>query len=212
MFATKKESPAAAAIPSAPPPGAAPIAPAGAPGNRKGYEDTRAPTSGVRPAGEGIRTVADEVAPPPGSSPASPLSGARPPGRSGNTTLTPAVRGSATSTLNPHLFFDGNLRFAGSVTIDCEFRGSVTTEDTLVVGPAAKLTAEITAGVVEIAGKVHGNVRAKGRVKIFTGGEVYGNIETPTISMDEGVVFEGSCSRPGNASTGKVQAATGLPR
>jgi cytoskeletal protein CcmA (bactofilin family) len=100
------------------------------------------------------------------------------------------------SVLNPHLAFEGNLRYTGSVTVDCEFRGSIVTEDTLIVGSAAKVTAEVTAAVVEISGKVHGNVRAKTRVKILTGGEVYGNIETPTISMDDGVVFEGNCSRP----------------
>lgn len=101
-----------------------------------------------------------------------------------------------TSTLSSHLTFDGTLKFSGKVVIDCEFRGSVASDDTLVVGPAGRIEAELSSGVVEIAGKVRGNIKAKTRVKILSGGEVRGNIETPTISMDEGVVFEGSCTRP----------------
>ena len=97
--------------------------------------------------------------------------------------------------MNQHLSYDGNLKFSGTLTIDCEFRGSITTDDTLVVGAQGRVDAEVSAGIIEVSGKVHGNMRARTRVKILTGGEVYGNIETPTISMDEGVVFEGNCSR-----------------
>jgi cytoskeletal protein CcmA (bactofilin family) len=107
-----------------------------------------------------------------------------------------------TSTLSSHLTFDGTLKFSGKVVIDCEFRGSVASDDTLVVGPSGKLEAELSSGIVEIAGKVRGNIKAKTRVKILSGGEVHGNIETPTISMDEGVVFEGSCTRPPEGSAG----------
>lgn len=104
------------------------------------------------------------------------------------------------SVLNSHLSFEGTLKYSGSVTLDCEFRGSIVTEDTLVIGPSARVEAEIKAGVVEIAGKVRGNVQAKTRVKVRTGAEVYGDVETPTISMEDGVVFEGHCTRPHGSS------------
>lgn len=103
------------------------------------------------------------------------------------------------SVLNSHLSIDGELKYSGSVTVDCEFRGSIVSDDTLIVGPSARVEAEIKAGVVEIAGKVRGNVQAKTRVKIRAGAEVYGNIETPTVSMEDGVVFEGHCTRPQGA-------------
>lgn len=102
------------------------------------------------------------------------------------------------SSLNPHLSFEGNLQFTGTVLVDCDFRGTVTTDDTLVVGVSGNLHAEVTAGVVEVSGKVHGNIRASSSVKVYSGGEVHGNIETPTISMEEGVIFEGNCTRPGS--------------
>ena len=104
-----------------------------------------------------------------------------------------------TSILNPHLAFEGNLKFAGKVIVDCEFRGTIATDDTIIVGSSGNLEAELTAGVVEISGKVRGNIKAKTRVKILSGGEVHGNLETPTVSMDEGVVFEGNCTRSSDA-------------
>ena len=124
-------------------------------------------------------------------------------GNAGGKENAPGARGrgpanptSSSSVMNPHMFFEGNIRYEGILTIDCEVKGGITTEDTLIVGPSAKVQAEITAGNVEIAGKVYGNIRARNSVKIVSGGEVHGNIETPSISMEEGVVFEGKCSRP----------------
>lgn len=105
-------------------------------------------------------------------------------------------RGVPSSVLNEHLSFEGSLKYSGTVTIDCDFRGNVTTEDKLTIGPGANVNAEISAGVVEIAGKVHGNVTAKTSVNVLAGAEVHGDIETPTISMEQGVVFEGRCTRP----------------
>jgi len=110
--------------------------------------------------------------------------------------------------MSQNLSFEGNVRFTGTLTIDCELRGSVTTDDALIVGSSGRVQAEIIAGTVEVSGKVHGNIKAKSRVKILTGGEVYGNIESPAISMDEGVVFEGSCSRP--SSPGAPQRSASL--
>ncbi len=99
------------------------------------------------------------------------------------------------STLNSHLIFEGDLRYSGTVLVDCEFHGSIVTDDTLLVGESGRVDADICAGVIEISGKVNGNVKAMNHVKILSGGEVRGNIETPTISMEEGVLFEGNCTR-----------------
>ena len=102
---------------------------------------------------------------------------------------------SLSSTLNSHLVFEGDLRYSGTVLVDCEFHGSIVTDDTLLVGESGTVAAEICAGVVEISGKINGNVKAMNRVKILSGAEVRGNIETPSISMEEGVLFEGNCTR-----------------
>lgn len=102
----------------------------------------------------------------------------------------------ARSSLSKQLEFEGNLRFTGTTTVDCKFRGNIDSEDTLIVGESGRVEGEIHAGTVEISGTVVGNIWASKTVKIHSGSEVTGDIETPTISMEEGVSFAGRCTRP----------------
>jgi cytoskeletal protein CcmA (bactofilin family) len=135
------------------------------------------------------------------TAPAAPASRSMyPPFPEGRPARTPRTVGGAPvaaphSTLNPNLTFEGDLKFQGTVVIDCTFKGKISTEDSLVIGSSAKVQADLTAGTLEISGKVQGDIHARQNVRILAGGEVYGNIETPTISMAEGVVFEGTCTR-----------------
>ncbi len=115
------------------------------------------------------------------------------------------------STLGSHLSFEGQLRFNGSVTVDCHFKGNVETDGKFGVGPSGVVEADIVAADVEIAGQVHGNIVAVNSVRVCAGGQVFGNIETPSISMEEGVVFEGSCTRPRDKYA-PVGAAAGAAR
>ena len=89
--------------------------------------------------------------------------------------------------------FEGKLTFEGQVRIDGKFNGQIFTKDTLVIGDGARVQAEINAGTVIINGNVEGNIRATQMIELHTPGRVKGNLETPALSMDKGVIFEGSC-------------------
>jgi cytoskeletal protein CcmA (bactofilin family) len=88
--------------------------------------------------------------------------------------------------------FEGKLTFEGQVRIDGKFNGQIITKDVLVIGDGAKVQAEIQAGTVIINGQVEGNVKATQIIELKTPGRVKGNLETPSLSMDRGVIFEGS--------------------
>jgi cytoskeletal protein CcmA (bactofilin family) len=88
--------------------------------------------------------------------------------------------------------FEGKLTFEGQVRIDGKFQGQIITKDVLVIGDGAKVQAEIQAGTVIINGQVEGNVKATQIIELKTPGRVKGNLETPSLSMDRGVIFEGS--------------------
>ena len=90
--------------------------------------------------------------------------------------------------------FKGILGFNGTFRIDSEFEGEIVTSDTLIIGETAVISAEITVGTIYVSGKVIGNITAKSRVEINSTGEVYGNIKTPVLVIDEEVIFEGNCS------------------
>ena len=93
--------------------------------------------------------------------------------------------------------FDGKLTFEGQVRIDGKFSGQIFTKDTLVIGEGAKVNAEINAGTVIVNGAVEGNIRAAQLIELHTPGRVKGNLETPSLSIDKGVMFEGSCKMDG---------------
>src|SRR5690242_5268197 len=87
--------------------------------------------------------------------------------------------------------FEGKLTFEGQVRIDGKFSGQIFTKDTLVIGDGARVKAEINAGTVIVNGTVEGNIRATQLIELHQPGRVKGNIESPALSIDRGVMFEG---------------------
>lgn len=108
--------------------------------------------------------------------------------------------------------FEGKLTFEGQVRIDGKFTGQINTKDTLVVGEGAKVSAEVHAGTVIVHGTVEGNIVATQVIELHTPARIKGSIEAPALSMDRGVIFEGTCkmeSLGGKSSVSSVAAATG---
>ncbi|MGD8386593.1 MAG: polymer-forming cytoskeletal protein [Desulfobacteraceae bacterium] len=89
--------------------------------------------------------------------------------------------------------FEGKLTFVGAVRVDGRFKGEILTEGTLIVGESASIESDIHASHIIISGEIRGNIAADDRIEIHAPGKVYGNIQAPTVVMDEGVVFEGHC-------------------
>lgn len=89
--------------------------------------------------------------------------------------------------------FEGKLSFEGQVRIDGRFSGQISTKDTLVVGEGARVNAEISAGHVVVNGTVEGNIKATNMVELHPPARVKGSIEAPALSIDKGVIFEGTC-------------------
>jgi cytoskeletal protein CcmA (bactofilin family) len=88
--------------------------------------------------------------------------------------------------------FEGKLSFKGSVRIDARFKGSIVTDDVLVVGEHARIDAEIACGTVIIEGEVNGSIRAKSAVELHRSARVRGDIETPSLTMESGAFFHGT--------------------
>jgi len=96
--------------------------------------------------------------------------------------------------------FDGKLTFEGTVRIDGKFTGTIVTNDVLVVGEGAKVSAEISCGTLIVHGEVQGNVRAKTLIELHQPARVRGNLETPTLMIEKGVIFEGQAKMEGNGA------------
>jgi cytoskeletal protein CcmA (bactofilin family) len=90
--------------------------------------------------------------------------------------------------------FEGKLYFEGRVRIDGAFAGEIKSDDTLIIGDGAEVNAEIdVATVIVRGGSVHGNVRAKTSIEIHAPAKLVGNIHSPSVFIDRGVEFQGSC-------------------
>src|SRR5512138_2926751 len=77
-----------------------------------------------------------------------------------------SLGGSSDLLLGEGAEFEGKLTFKGTVRIDAKFKGSIVTNDVLVVGEHAKVDADITCGTVIIYGEVNGNIKAKTAVEL----------------------------------------------
>jgi len=93
--------------------------------------------------------------------------------------------------------FEGKLTFEGTVRIDGKFTGTIVTNDVLVIGEGAKVAAEITCGSIVVHGEINGNVKARTLVELHTPARVRGNIDTPALMIERGVMFEGQTKMEG---------------
>lgn len=112
-------------------------------------------------------------------------------------TTTPAATGDLNALLGRGSEFEGKLTFEGTVRIDGKFTGTIVTNDVLVVGEGAKVSAEISCGTVIVHGEITGNVRAKNAVELHHPAKMRGNVETPSLMIEKGVVFEGQAKMEG---------------
>jgi len=91
--------------------------------------------------------------------------------------------------------YEGKLTFQGRVRIDGSFRGHIFSEDVLILGDGAQVHADVDVGTLIVrGGELWGDVRAKQLVEIHAPGKVHGNIHTPQLFIDKGVLFEGKCT------------------
>ena len=91
----------------------------------------------------------------------------------------------------PESNVNGQLRYGGPVQIDGTFKGSITTDDTILVGEHAVIEADISCGSATIQGTITGNVTARDYVSLDAPAHVKGDISAPSLSVAKGASFDG---------------------
>src|SRR5215831_1902025 len=122
-------------------------------------------------------------------------------------TAKQAPQGEITTLLGRGAAFEGKLTFDGTVRVDGRFKGEVFSDDVLVIGEGAVVEAQIDVGEIIIQGAVVGNITAKRSIEIHAPGRVKGDLHTPALQIDKGVIFEGRCFMEGVQPGGKPAAA-----
>ena len=106
--------------------------------------------------------------------------------------------------------FEGKLRFQGTMRIDGHFKGEVSAQGNLIVGEDALVEGELRVTYASVSGEVHGDIIAEQRVDLRAPSKVFGNIQSPAVVMEEGVIFEGTTkmyqAKPGAGRTEFIDA------
>lgn len=89
--------------------------------------------------------------------------------------------------------FEGKLTFDGTVQINGDFQGEIFSDGTLVIGNDAKVKAKMFVDTLIIYGKAEGEIEAKSRVEMHVPAVVVANVNTKSLSIEDGVIFEGRC-------------------
>lgn len=101
-------------------------------------------------------------------------------------------KGDIKAFLGPGSQFDGKLLFHEIVRIDGEFKGEIISNDTLIIGPEARVEGEIKVGTLVVSGAFKGNVKAAVKVELRAPARIDGTINTPALAVEEGVVLNGT--------------------
>ncbi len=89
--------------------------------------------------------------------------------------------------------FEGQLSFQGTIRIDGRYKGTISVDGTLIVGPTGEVNAEISASNMIVSGAITGNLTAEKNIEVHACGKVYGNLTAPTVTIHDGAVFQGHC-------------------
>jgi cytoskeletal protein CcmA (bactofilin family) len=88
--------------------------------------------------------------------------------------------------------FKGVIRYNGTLRIDGKVEGEIHTDGVLLVGKEAVIAAKISANSVVSRGKITGDIVANDKVKLLTPSALTGSVKAPLLSMEEGVLFNGT--------------------
>jgi cytoskeletal protein CcmA (bactofilin family) len=88
----------------------------------------------------------------------------------------------------------GEAAFKGMLRVDGHLSGRISSEDgTLIVSTNGQVDANIEVAVAQIYGTVNGDITATKRIEMGRVAKVNGNILTPSLVIENGALFEGSC-------------------
>jgi len=97
--------------------------------------------------------------------------------------------------LDVNASMQGTISFREPVNlkINGHFEGTLDLRGSLTIGPEARVNANINGDEITIAGKVHGDINARVRLKLLSTAHLVGNIKSPLVSIEEGARFHGNC-------------------
>lgn len=106
--------------------------------------------------------------------------------------------------------FRGELRFETTFRVEGKVEGSVVSSGNLVIGEGGEVDGDIRVGQLFVSGVVRGTVKASRRIQLCAQGKAFADLETPSLVIEDGAIFDGRCSmtresREGSRESGEQQ-------
>ncbi len=86
--------------------------------------------------------------------------------------------------------FEGKLTFEGTVRIDGEFIGEITSQGNLILGPTAKVQATSTVQSANISGQFQGNLTSSA-LELKSSAQVVAKLFVQSLVVEQGAFFDG---------------------
>jgi len=85
----------------------------------------------------------------------------------------------------------GTLKFSGELTFEGKLEGDIVTDGALQLGDSTVINGNVAVNSVVVRGKINGNITAKEKIEIKAKAEVFGDIKSSKLVIEEGVTFVG---------------------
>jgi cytoskeletal protein CcmA (bactofilin family) len=99
--------------------------------------------------------------------------------------------GSLNGFLDKGARFEGTLTFEDVFRIDGALKGTVVSEQELVIGDTGSVEGEIRVGRLAVSGTVRGVVHARERIELHSGARVFAELHSPALVVEEGAIIQG---------------------
>jgi len=121
--------------------------------------------------------------------------------------LQPSQLRSPCTIIGQSLSVTGEMTSEEDVIIEGRFSGRLISSARITIGRTGQVDAELTGTIIQISGRVKGNLTARQKIEIIASGFLEGNIRTPKVIVAEGAVFKGNVEMPTDeAAPSKVNA------
>lgn len=124
----------------------------------------------------------------------------------------PAPSSGNGATIGPSIHIKGDMAGKEDVLVQGRVEGTISLPDNLLtIGKEGQINATVTARVINVEGRVEGDLNGQEQVVLKRSGNVQGNIVAPRVTLEDGCHFKGSIDmdaasgeRRGGATFGNV--------
>jgi len=92
--------------------------------------------------------------------------------------------------------FEGEMEFSKPLMLKGKFKGEVRTDSDFIIGEGAEVEARIEGRVIDVRGRVVGDIQAAQRIDLAPTARVRGDLTAPQVMIEAGARFNGLCTMP----------------